>query len=175
MSNIFCSLVGIDKPVVQAAMGGASSPELAAAVSNAGGLGMLALSWSSPDEILADIRSTRALTDRPFGVNLVLAFPQEERLAICLSENVPLISFFWGQAGDLTTVAHRGGATVLHTVASSEQAQSAVADGADVIVAQGWEAGGHVYGTVATMALVPAVVEAVAPVLAERAASCAAQ
>ena len=77
---------------------------------------------------------------------------------------MPVISFFWGQAGSLIEAAHRGGAKVLHTVASAEAARIAVDDGADAIVAQGWEAGGHVHGTVATMALVPAVVDRVTPV-----------
>ncbi|MGX5847335.1 NAD(P)H-dependent flavin oxidoreductase [Mesorhizobium sp. PL10] len=163
MLNAFSSLIGIDTPIVQAAMGGATSPQLAAAVSNSGGLGMLALAWSPPDAVRAEIRATKALTKRPFGVNL-LSQPQEERLAICLAEGVPVISFFWGQAGPLTEAAHRGGAKVIHTVSSADEARIAVDDGADAIVAQGWEAGGHVYGTVATMALVPAVVDRVAPV-----------
>jgi nitronate monooxygenase len=164
MLNAFCTVSGIDVPIVLAAMGGATCPQLAAAVSNAGGLGMLALGWSSPDAVRSEIRATRALTKRPFGVNLVLTSPQEERLAICLEEGVTVVSFFWGQAGSLTAAAHRGGAKVLHTAATAEQARISVDDGADAIVAQGWEAGGHVYGTVATMALVPAVVDRVAPV-----------
>jgi nitronate monooxygenase len=164
MPNAFCTLVGIDIPIVQAAMGGATSPEFVAAVSNAGGLGMLALGWSSPDELRAEIRATRALTKRPFGVNLVLTHPQEDRLAICLAEGVPIVSFFWGQAGPLTAAAHRGGARVLHTASSADAARVSVDDGADAVVAQGWEAGGHVHGTVATMALVPMVVDRVAPV-----------
>ncbi|UVK37676.1 nitronate monooxygenase [Mesorhizobium sp. AR10] len=164
MPNAFTTLVGIEIPIVQAPMGGATSPQFAAAVSNAGGLGMLALGWSPPEAVRAEIRATKALTERPFGVNLVLTYPQEERLAICLEESVAVVSFFWGQAGSLTVAAHRGGATVLHTAGSAEQARISAEDGADAIVAQGWEAGGHVYGRVATMALVPAVVDQVAPV-----------
>lgn len=164
MPNAFTSLVGIDIPIVQAPMGGAASPRLAAAVSNAGGLGMLALTWSAPDDVIAAIRATKALTSRPFGVNLVLTHPQEERLAICLDEGVPVISFFWGQPGPLIAAAHRGNARVLHTAGDADAARIAADDGADVIVAQGWEAGGHVHGTVATMALVPAVVDRVTPV-----------
>ena len=164
MTNAFSALVGIEIPIVQAAMGGATSPQLVAAVSNAGGLGMLALGWSPPDAMRAEIRATRALTGRPFGVNLVLTQPQEERVAVCLSEGVPVVSFFWGQAGALTEAAKRGGARVLHTVGSADAARLAVDDGADAIVAQGWEAGGHVYGRVATMALVPAVVDRISPV-----------
>jgi nitronate monooxygenase len=168
MANPVCNSLKIELPIVQAAMGGASCPELAAAVSNAGGLGMLALSWSSADDMRREIRKTRGLTVRPFGVNLVLEWPQEDRLALCLEEGVPIVSFFWGQAGPLTEVAHRGGAKVLHTIASADAARRAVDDGADILVAQGWEAGGHVHGKVATMALVPAVVDRVSetPVIA---------
>lgn len=162
MPNAFTTLVGIEFPIVLAAMGGATSPQFAAAVSNAGGLGMLALGWSPPEAVRAEIRATKALTKRPFGVHLVLTYPQEERLAICLEEGVSVVSFFWGQAGSLMAAAHRGGAKVLHTAGGAEQARISAADGADAIVAQGWEAGGHVYGTVATMA--SAVVDQVAPV-----------
>ncbi len=132
MSNPVCSATKIELPIVQAAMGGASCPELAAAVSNAGGLGMLALSWSSADDMRSEIRKTRELTVRPFGVNLVLHWPQEHRLAVCLEEGVPIISFFWGQAGRLIEVAHRGGAKVLHTIASADAARRAVDHGTDM-------------------------------------------
>jgi nitronate monooxygenase len=164
MANAFCALVGIDVPIVQAAMGGVTSPVFAAAVSNAGGLGMLALSWSSPDDIRRQIAETKALTSRPFGVNLILSEEPEERLKVCLAAGAPIVSFFWGQAGPLTETAKRAGAKVLHIVASAEAACRAVDDGADAVVAQGWEAGGHVHGTVTTMALVPAVVDRVGPV-----------
>src|SRR5437764_14043130 len=99
MSNPVCSVANIELPIVQAPMGGASCAALAAAVSNAGGLGMLALSWSSADDMRREIRETRELTGRPFGVNLGLNWPQADRLAVCLEERVPIISFFWGQAG----------------------------------------------------------------------------
>ncbi len=169
MGNLFTELLAIDLPIVQAAMGGATSPALAAAVSNAGGLGMLALGWSTLGAVREEIRATQALTRRPFGVNLVLTQPQEERLALAVAEGVKVVSFFWGKAGhELTEAAHRGGAKVLHTVSSAADARRAVDDGADVVVAQGWEAGGHVHGSVATMVLVPAVVDQVGklPVIA---------
>src|SRR4026209_719721 len=112
MVNAFTTLVDIEIPIVQAAMGGATSPQFAAAVSNAGGLGMLALGWSTPAAVRAEVRGTKTPTRRPVGVNLVLTSPQEERLDICLEEGVPVVSFFWGQAGLLTAKAHRGGAKV---------------------------------------------------------------
>ena len=79
-----CSLLNIELPIVQAPMGGVVSPALAAAVSNAGGLGMLPLTWHNLEEVRRVIRQTRQLTDRPFGVNLILHWPQHERLKVCL-------------------------------------------------------------------------------------------
>src|SRR5690348_13043817 len=91
-----CEQLGIHVPIIQAPIGSASCPALAAAVSNAGGLGMLAMTWRAPDDVRRVIRETHALTDRPFGVNLALQWPQEERVRICLEEGVPVVSFFWG-------------------------------------------------------------------------------
>ena len=163
MRTALCDQLGIEVPIVQAPMGGASCPALAGAVSNAGGLGMLALSWHPPEAARAEIRATRALTDRPFGVNLVLAFPQEERFAVCLEEGVQVISFFWGDPAPFVARAHAAGAKVTSTVASAAEARRALDAGVDVVVAQGWEAGGHVLGEVATLPLVRAVVAAAGP------------
>jgi NAD(P)H-dependent flavin oxidoreductase YrpB (nitropropane dioxygenase family) len=164
MKTALCRRLGIELPIIQAPMGGAAGPALAAAVSNAGGLGMLALFRADIDTVRRQVRQTRALTDRPFGVNLILAFPQEERLAACLDEGVTILSSFWGDPGAFAARARAGGATtVLHTVSSAEEARRAAGCGVDVVVAQGWEAGGHVQGSVATMPLVPAVVDAVGP------------
>jgi len=82
-------------------MGGAVGPALAAAVSNAGGLGTLALWTADVQTLRQQVRETRALTDKPFAVNLVLEFPQEERLEACLQEGVPVISFFWREPSAL--------------------------------------------------------------------------
>ena len=160
MKTDVCERLGIDLPIILAPMGSAVGPELAAAVSNAGGLGILPL-WSADlDTLRASIRKTRSLTSAPLAVNLNLEFPQEERLEACLEEAVPIISFFWRDPGDLVARAKAGGAIVLHTVDDGAAARRAVDAGVDVIVAQGWEAGGHVRGMVATMPLVPAVVDA---------------
>ena len=168
MKTTACSRLGIEVPIIQAPMGGAGGPQLAAAVSNAGGLGMLVLWRADPETMRRQIRETRALTSKPFGVNLNLDFPQEERLDICLEERVPVISFFWRDPAALVSRAKQSGALVLHTVGSVETARRAVDCGVDIVVAQGWEAGGHVRGMVATLPLVPAVVDAVhpAPVIA---------
>jgi NAD(P)H-dependent flavin oxidoreductase YrpB (nitropropane dioxygenase family) len=161
MKTALCDRLGIEIPIIQAPMAGAVGPALAAAVSNSGALGALA-PWRADDAALRKIiRETRALTSRPFVVNLNLEFPQERRLAICLEEGVRLISSFWRDPSPLMKQAKAGGAVVLHTVATAEDARRAVDCGVDVIVAQGWEAGGHVRGAVASMALIPAVVDAV--------------
>ncbi|HKF08411.1 MAG TPA: nitronate monooxygenase [Xanthobacteraceae bacterium] len=163
MQTALCKLLGIDVPIIQAPMGGAVGPAIAAAVSNAGALGMLVLWRADVEEVRRQIRETRSLTRRPFGVNLNLEFPQEERLAVCLDEGVPIISFFWRDPAALVPRAKAANAIVLHTVGTAEAARRAVDCGVDVVVAQGWEAGGHVRGTVATLPLVPAVVDAVSP------------
>jgi NAD(P)H-dependent flavin oxidoreductase YrpB (nitropropane dioxygenase family) len=145
-------------------MGGAAGPELAAAVSNAGALGTLPLSWASPAEVADAVARTRALTQKPFALNFLFNSPQEERVEAALAAGAPIISLGWGDPAALIPRVHDGGARVLVTVGTAAEARHAADAGADVIVAQGWEAGGHVWGTVATLALVPAVVDAVAPV-----------
>ncbi len=155
--------LGIELPIVQAPIGPAASPELVAAVSNAGGLGMLAFTWTPPERILGSLRRVRELTDRPYGVNLVLDFPIADRLDLCLDQGVRVISTFWGDPGPVNASIHAAGATHIHTVGSVADARRAVAAGVDVVVAQGWEAGGHVCGQMATLPLVPAVVDAVHP------------
>ena len=117
-----------------------------------------------PETVRAIVEEIRSLTQRPFAVNLLLTRPQEERLDAALEAGVPAVNFGWGDPGALVARAREGGAQVLVTVGSPDEARAAVALGADVIVAQGWEAGGHVWGDIATMPLVPATVDAVAPV-----------
>ncbi len=143
-------------------MGSAAVPALAAAVSRAGALGTVALSWT--EDVRRIVRDTATLTDRPFGGNLVLAWSQRRRLADALEAGLRIVSLTWGDPSAYVEPIHDAGGLVLHTVGSAEEARRAVDAGVDVIVAQGWEAGGHVWGEVATLPLVPAVVDAVAPV-----------
>lgn len=164
MRTAICDLLGIDIPIILAPMGIAVGPRLTAAVCNAGGLGTIPLWRADIETLRGQIREVQSLTSKHFAVNLNLDFPQEERLEACLQERVPVISFFWGDPGGLVSRAKAGRAIVMQTVGSAQEAQAAVRHGVDVVVAQGWEAGGHVWGTVATMALVPAVVDAAAPV-----------
>ena len=156
-------LLNVDIPIIQAPMGSQASPALVAAVSNAGAFGMLSVGWNSPDEIRQKIRATRALTDRPFGVNLALNDSQDERLKVCFDEDATIISFFWGDPAPYVESVHDAGGIVLQTVGNAAEARHVSALGVDIIVAQGWEAGGHVWGTVATLPLVPRVADAVAP------------
>ncbi len=163
--------LGIQHPVLLAGMGGVGRASLAAAVSNAGGLGTLGMIAMAPDFVRDQIRTARALTDRPFGVNLVppVAPPAgvEAQLGVCLEERVPVISFFWCDPVPFVERCHAAGATVMLQVGSAEEARRAVDAGVDVIVAQGMEAGGHVRGTVALLPLLAAVLDAVeVPVVA---------
>ena len=168
MRHQLCKMLGIEIPIVLAPMGGAVSPRLVAAVSNAGALGTLPLWRSTIETLRSAVQKTRSLTAKPFAVNLNMEFPQTERLEACLEEKVPVISFFWRDPGDLVKRAKAGGAVVMYTVGNADDARRAVDNGVDVVVAQGWEAGGHVRGMVATLPLVPAVVDAVGdtPVIA---------
>ncbi len=159
MKTPVCELLGIEQPIVQAPM--SALTELAAAVSNAGALGMLALTWSSPAG--DPVRETAALTDRPFGGNLILSSDQHRRLEEALDAGLRIVSLMWGDPAGYVEQVHDANALLLQTVGSAEEARRAADSGVDVVVAQGWEAGGHVWGHVATLPLVPAVVDAVAP------------
>jgi NAD(P)H-dependent flavin oxidoreductase YrpB (nitropropane dioxygenase family) len=160
MRTPVCELLGIEQPIVQAPM--VAVPELAAAVSNAGALGMLTLSWSSPAGDV--VRETAALTDRPFGGNLILFSDQHRRLDEALDAGLRIVSLFWGDPAGYVEQVHDANGVVLQTVSSADEARRAVERGVDVIVAQGWEGGGHVKSQIATLPLVPAVVDAVTPV-----------
>jgi nitronate monooxygenase len=124
---------------------------------------MLAMSWRDTQTIRRLIRQTKTLTSRPFGINLVLEWPQSERLAACLEEGVRIVSFSWGDPARYMAMAGDAGAITMSTVGSASAGRAAIEMGIDVIVAQGWESGGHVLGEVATMALVPSVVDAAGP------------
>jgi len=157
--------MGIDYPIVQAPIGAAATPELVAAVSAAGGLGILASTW--PADPVAQVRKVRELTARPFGVNLVLEWDQHERLAALLEAGARIVSLTWGDPAEYVEMVHDAGGLLMHTVGTAEEARRVVGAGADIVVAQGVEAGGHVWSDVATLPLVAAVADAVdVPVLA---------
>ena len=141
-------------PVMQAPVGPAATPELAAAVSEAGGLGSLGASWTEPALLREQIGAIRRRTDRPFAVNLVLDFDQEARLELVCEEGVPIVSFSWGVDARLVERAHAAGCVVIAQAGSLAEARAAVAAGADALIAQGVEAGGHVQGETPLLELV---------------------
>jgi nitronate monooxygenase len=155
-----CELLGIEWPIIEAPL--SADPGLPAAISNAGGLGSLGLSWS--DDAGQVVRDTAALTSRPFAGNFVLTSDQRRRVDQALSAGLRVVSLIWGEPSGYVDVVHDAGGLVMQTVGSAEEARRAVGCGVDIVVAQGWEAGGHVWGGVATLPLVPAVVDPVAPV-----------
>ncbi|HET7415627.1 MAG TPA: nitronate monooxygenase family protein [Arthrobacter sp.] len=162
-----CDLLNIEYPVILAPMGDYPSAELVAAVGNAGGLGIFAATYISVDEQQAIVERIGQSTEAPFGINHLLAYTDEERYAASLNMRPSVISTSWPRADQDIRIyiarAHAVGAIVMHMVQGVEQAELAVDAGADVIVAQGCDGGSHI-GSVGTLALVPQVVQAVAPV-----------
>lgn len=158
-STAFTKLVGVKHPIALAPMAGAVESDLAAAVGNTGGYPIMPFSWSSLQTIEQSLNDLRAKTLAPFAVNLCLDLPQETRLDLCLSHKPNAVHFFWGDAAPFVRQVHAAGALVIQTVSDDQEAKRAVEAGVDILIAQGWEAGGHVRGTVATCPLVPAVVD----------------
>jgi len=154
-----CEVLSIVHPIVQAGMAGPwfTNSELVAAVSNAGGLGILGCLGRSPEDAIAEIRRIRALTDRPFGVNFVLHLRDDETFAACLAEHVPIFSFFRGDPTEAVARAHEVGALTIHQVTTVAEAIEACNVGVDVLVAQGHEAGGHM-GPLPLFSFLPEVV-----------------
>ncbi len=163
LTTPFTTAFGLDTPIAQAPMGGAVTLDLICAVCEAGGLGMQGVSWHEPDAMVAEIAAIKRRTARPFAVNLVLEWDQHARLAQCIDAGAPVISLFWGDPTAYFPRLRGSGVKTIVTVGSADEAKRAADLGADAICAQGVEAGGHVWGQVSTMVLLPAVVDAVAP------------
>ncbi len=161
-----CDLLGITHPIVLGGMATGTAAELVAAVSNAGGLGTLGASGRTPAEIHEQTSRIRERTTAPFGLNVLLFFHDDAALAAALAERPAVMAFAWPTAdqslAEVYARAHDVGARVMHMVSRVDEALRAAEAGADVIVAQGSEGGGHV-GVMGTTALVPQVVSAVAP------------
>ncbi len=163
-----CDLFGIRYPIVLAGMGGVSMAELVAAVSNAGGLGVIGAATLNPDALRAEIRKTRTLTDRPFAVDLLAPDPDMIRphMQVIFEERVRIFVAGLAVPGAFIEQMHERGMLVVVMTGKVHHAVKAEAAGADVVAAQGTEAGGHT-GEVGTLALVPQVVDRVkVPVLA---------
>ena len=161
-----CALFGVDHPVVLGGMSTATSPALVAAVSAAGGLGIQGCTGRPPDEVARLAVTIRSLTHRPFGLNLLLFLSDDAAIAGTLAARPAVFSTAWARADqDLRAIfarAHDAGAKVVHMVSTVDDARRAASAGADTVVAQGTEGGGHV-GVIGTMVLVPRVARAVAP------------
>lgn len=170
-----CELLAIRYPICQAGMGYVARSALAAAVSEAGGLGVLAAAHHTPAGLRAEIRRVRELTDKPFGVDILFASvrvagQEAERFSdavrgwadVTLQERAPVLVAGLGNPGSVTADAHRLGMKVMALCGNVKQALDHKANGVDVVIAQGHEAGGHT-GRVAGLVLIPAVVDAVAP------------
>ncbi len=162
-----CDLLGIKHPIIQGGMAWVATAELASAVSEAGGLGIIGAGSAPPDYVRDQIRKVRERTDKPFGVNLPLFSPYaSEVVKVCIEEKVPVMTTGGGNPGPFIGPLKEAGIIVIPVVASVALAKRLEKMGADALVAEGMESGGHI-GDVATMPLVPQVVDAVKiPVIA---------
>ena len=165
--NEVCSLLGIEYPVIQGGMAWIADAELAAAVSNAGGLGLIAAMNSNGEQLREQIHKAKELTDKPFGVNLMLMSPYiEEAVQVVCEENIRVVTTGAGNPAKYMEKLNGAGVKVICVVASVALAVMVERMGACAVVAEGCESGGHV-GETSTMALVPQVVDAVnIPVIA---------
>jgi NAD(P)H-dependent flavin oxidoreductase YrpB (nitropropane dioxygenase family) len=166
LSTRFTREYGVELPIVSAGMAFVARAPLAAAVSGAGGFGTLGVSGMTPEQLEGEIDSVRALTDRPFGVNLIPRFATDDALHVCAAARIAAVTFFWDDPQpSWIEMLKAAGVSVWVQVGSVEEAESAVAAGADALIVQGGEAGGHNRSAAGTMSLVPNVVDAVTPVL----------
>jgi enoyl-[acyl-carrier protein] reductase II len=156
-----CEILDIDYPIIQGGMAWVATAELAAAVSDAGGLGIIGAGSMPPEVLRKEIRKAKSLTEKPFGVNLVLIQPHVEDLVqVILEEGVFAVSTGAGNPGPFISPLKKKGIKVLPVVPSVALAKRVERQGADIVIVEGTEAGGHV-GTLTTMVLVPQVVDAV--------------
>lgn len=165
--NRVCSLLGIKYPIIQGAMAWIADGNLAGHVSKEGGLGIIAGGGMPIDILRAEIRKAKEITSNPFGVNLMLMSPNvSEQVDVCVEEGVKVVTTGAGNPGVYMEKLKGAGIKVIPVVASVALAKRMEKIGADAIVAEGMEAGGHI-GTITTMALVPQIAEAVSiPVIA---------
>lgn len=163
----FTEAYGLSTPIAQAGMGFVGmTPDLAIAVSNAGALGSLGVGLMPAPALTSTIAAIQAGTARPFNVNFITIFTEQAHIDAVCASGVAVASFHWGHPSTAWIEAlHAAGVRVFEQVGSIEDAKRAAGDGVDVVVAQGQEAGGHNYATLPTFALVPLVVDAVAPTL----------
>ena len=167
MKTEITELLGIEYPVIQGGMAWVAECYLAAAVSNAGGLGLIAAAAAPAEWVREQIRKTRELTDKPFGVNIMLMSPEADEVAkVIVEEGVKVVTTGAGNPEKYMAAWKEAGVKVIPVIASVALARRMERCGADAVVAEGTEAGGHI-GEITTMALVPQVADALAiPVIA---------
>ncbi|MGB9903521.1 MAG: nitronate monooxygenase, partial [Desulfotomaculales bacterium] len=167
IKTVLCELLNITYPVLQGGMAWVSDAYLAAAVSEAGGLGIIGTGAAEPAWVREQIRLTRELTGKPFGVNVMLLSPfADEVMEVVRAERVPVITTGAGNPGKYVPALKEAGTKVIPVVSSVALAKRLARTGVDALIAEGMESGGHI-GDLTTMALVPQVVEAVSiPVIA---------
>ena len=167
MKTEITELLGIEYPVIQGGMAWVADYHLAAAVSNAGGLGLIAAGGAPAEWVREQIRETKKLTDKPFGVNIMLMNPEADKIAkVILEEDIKVVTTGAGSPEKYMADWKAAGVKVIPVIASVALAKRMERCGADAVVAEGTEAGGHI-GELTTMVLVPQVVDAVnIPVIA---------
>lgn len=162
-----CEILGIEYPIIQGGMAWVATAELAASVSNAGGLGIIGAGNSPAEVVRKEIRRAKEMTDKPFGVNVMLMSPYvEEVMNVIVEERVPVITTGAGNPGKYISRLKEINTKVIPVIPSVALAQRMEREGVDAVIAEGTESGGHI-GELTTMALVPQVVDAVKiPVIA---------
>ena len=167
MKTKITELLGIEYPIIQGGMAWVAEHKLAAAVSEAGGIGLIGAGGAPASFVQAEIRKAKEMTKKPFGVNLMLMNPEADDIAkVIVDEGVKVVTTGAGNPGKYMAMWKEAGIKVIPVVASSAMAKLMERAGADAVVAEGMESGGHI-GSLTTMALVPQVVDAVSvPVIA---------
>lgn len=166
-NQTICELLNIKYPIMQGGMAWIGTAELVAAVSNAGGLGIIGTGHMPPEALKNEIKKAKSLTTKPFGVNIMLMSPfVKEVMDVVIEERVPVVTTGAGNPGEYIGALKEIGAKVIPVVASVALAKRLAKTGVDAVIAEGMESGGHI-GTITTMALVPQIVDAVdIPVIA---------
>ncbi len=160
-NNRLCKALGIKYPIFQGGMAWIGTAELASAVSNAGGLGIIGAGHMPPDLLRNEIKKAKAWTDNPFGVNIMLMSPfVKEVMQVVIEERIPVITTGAGNPAEYIPALKEIGSRVIPVVASVALAKRLVRTGVDAVIAEGMESGGHI-GEITTMSLAPQIVDAV--------------
>jgi nitronate monooxygenase len=173
LSNNFTRKFGLEVPIVQGPMGGVSGPQLVAAVVNSGALGILPIWADSIEEAKSAIETTKALTDKPFGVNLRADLTQLDHIKMATDAGVSIIHLFWGVPANSMPAVTAADACMIATVGDREAAKAALDAGASALIAQGVEAGGHVLGTIPTSELLNSILDVAGKIPVIAAGGCA--